>query len=233
MIIRRANERGHADHGWLDSWHTFSFADYEDEAWMGFRSLRVINEDRIMGGQGFGFHGHRDMEIITYVMEGALAHEDSMGNKEVLRAGEFQRMSAGTGVMHSEVNASETDTLHLYQIWIMPNRRNLPPGYEQKEFRSRLEKEKKILIASPDARDGSLKIHQDAEIWLWRLGAGETASLVVPAQAGTQKAFWVQVVSGEVKIAGETLTTSDAAAFDVSADVVALKDSEVMIFILR
>src|SRR3954470_5676928 len=158
MSIRRAGERGRADHGWLLSYHTFSFADYYDPAHMGFRALRVINEDRVQPGQGFGTHSHRDMEIITYVLEGALEHRDSLGTGEVLRPGEFQRMTAGTGIQHSEFNASKTEPVHFYQIWIIPRQRGLPPSYEQRVF-SVVERENRLrLVASPDGREGSLTV---------------------------------------------------------------------------
>src|SRR6266540_2679665 len=162
LQIRRANERGHADHGWLNTYHTFSFADYHDPAVMGFRSLRVINEDWVQPGQGFGMHHHRDMEIVTYVLEGALEHKDSMGNGEAIRAREFQRMSAGTGVMHSEFNPSKTESVHLYQIWLLPQRKGQPPSYEQRAFDLTKSEKRWLLVASPDGRDDSLTIGQDA-----------------------------------------------------------------------
>src|SRR5713101_4242056 len=165
MRIRKANERGHANHGWLDTYHTFSFADYHDPEYMGFRSLRVINEDRVAPGQGFGTHPHRDMEIITYILEGSLEHKDSMGNGSVIRPGDVQRMSAGTGVTHSEYNPSKTETLHLLQIWILPDRRGHTPGYEQKEIGGAEKRGQLRLIASPDGRDGSVSIHQDARLY--------------------------------------------------------------------
>lgn len=252
LLIRRANERGHANHGWLDTYHTFSFADYFDEAWMGFGMLRVINEDRIAGGGAFGMHGHRDMEILTYVLSGALRHTDSMGNSEVVQAGEFQRMTAGTGVMHSEENASKTEECHLYQIWILPNQQHLKPSYEQKSFAplptprrtsgGPALKVDRTLIASTDARDGSLLIHQDAEVWLYRLGEGE--SVVTPTQAGTQKAFWLQVVSGAIQLSplssrakqseaeGSILHTSDAASFDENMEIKANSKSEFLVFVV-
>src|SRR5437588_5913412 len=164
--IRKASERGHFDHGWLDTYHTFSFGDYYDPAHMGFRALRVINDDRVQPGQGFGMHGHRDMEIITYVLEGTLEHRDSLGNGEVLRPGELQHMTAGTGVRHSEFNPSETEAVHLYQIWLLPDRRSLPPGYEQTAFPAAERQGRLRVVASPDGRDGSLRIHQDATLSL-------------------------------------------------------------------
>src|SRR3954462_15012665 len=161
MSIRRAGERGRADHGWLLSYHTFSFADYYDPAHMGFRALRVINEDRVLPGQGFGTHGHRDMEILSYVLEGSLQHRDNLGGGAVLRPGELQRITAGTGVLHSEFNPSADEPVHLYQIWLFPERRGLQPGYEQKSFPEEGKRGRFQLVASRDGREGSLVIHQD------------------------------------------------------------------------
>lgn len=244
MIIRRAGERGHANHGWLDSWHTFSFADYHDEAWMGFKTLRVINEDIVAPGKGFDLHGHRDMEILTYVMQGSLRHVDTMGNNEVIKAGEFQLMTAGTGVQHMELNSSQTEDCHLYQIWILPNQKNLSPSYEQKYFsipshhpdtshhpgggRGPALEEGRILIASPDARDGSLQIHQDAEIRLYRLEAGQTAKIEVPEGKGC----WVQVVEGEIEVGGETLKASDGVAFAETTGIKVVSEMEAIVFVL-
>src|SRR5919206_1298294 len=166
ITIRRAGERGHADHGWLDTWHTFSFADYYDPAHMGFRALRVMNEDRVQPGQGFGTHGHRDMEIVTYVLDGALAHKDSLGNGSVLRPGDFQRMTAGTGIRHSEFNPSDSEPVHFYQIWLLPERRNLEPGYEERRFDAAEKRNRLRLVASREARDDSLRIYQDADLYL-------------------------------------------------------------------
>src|ERR1051326_988262 len=164
--VRKAAERGHFDHGWLDTHHTFAFGDYYDPAHMGFRSLRVINDDRVHPGQGFGMHGHRDMEIVTYVLEGALEHKDSMGNGSVLKAGELQRMTAGTGVRHSEFNPSAREPVHLYQIWLLPERRGLEPGYEERRFDQEEKRNRLRLVASPEGRLDSLKIHQDADLYL-------------------------------------------------------------------
>src|SRR3954452_22224086 len=174
MSIRRAGERGRADHGWLLSYHTFSFADYYDPAHMGFSALRVINEDRVQPGQGFGTHGHRDMEIISYVLEGALAHKDSMGNGSVIRPGDVQRMSAGTGVMHSEFNASDRDPVHFLQIWIEPDVRGGKPGYEEKRFEPADKRGRLRLIASPDGREGSTTIQQDAYLYAALVDGDET-----------------------------------------------------------
>ena len=166
IYIRKANDRGHANHGWLDSWHSFSFADYYDPDFMGFSALRVINDDKIAAGEGFPTHPHKDMEILTYVMEGAVAHQDSMGNKEQVNAGEFQIMSAGTGIRHSEFNAHQDRDLHLYQIWIIPDQKNLTPRYEQKAFDV---PQGRQLVLSPDERDGSLKVFQDMTLTRWAL----------------------------------------------------------------
>src|SRR3954467_11954510 len=163
--IRKALERGHFDHGWLNTYHTFSFSEYHDPRFMGFRSLRVINEDRVLPGEGFGTHGHRDMEIITYVLEGALEHKDSMGNGEILRPGEFQRMSAGTGIRHSEFNPSATEPVHLYQIWLLPERMGLQPSYEQKAFGTDEKHNRLRLVASPNGAEGALTIRTGANIY--------------------------------------------------------------------
>ena len=206
--VRRSSERGHADHGWLNTFHTFSFADYYDPANMGFRALRVINEDWVKPGMGFGMHGHRDMEIITYVLEGELAHKDSMGNGSSIQPGEVQRMSAGTGVRHSEFNHSKKDWVHLLQIWLLPEREGITPSYEQKTFSDSEKKGKFRLIASPDARDGSMKIHQDANVYASLLESGDTAQHTFsPGRHG-----WLQVVRGNVLLDGKTLTAGDGAA---------------------
>ena len=204
--IRRAEERGHANHGWLDSFHSFSFASYHDPAHMGFGPLRVINEDRVAGGQGFGTHSHRDMEIISYVLEGGLAHEDSMGNGSVIRPGDVQRMSAGTGVMHSEFNASKDEAVHFLQIWIEPDRRGIPPSYEEKRFDDASKRGQWRLIASGDARDGSVRIHQDAEVFVTRLEAGDTLARDLDAS----RRGYLHVIRGDVRANGHVLRAGDA-----------------------
>jgi redox-sensitive bicupin YhaK (pirin superfamily) len=176
ITVRKAADRGHADHGWLKAADTFSFASYQDPGHMGFRSLRVMNEDRVAPGKGFGTHPHRDMEIVTYVLEGALEHKDSMGNGEVLTPGEFQRMSAGSGIQHSEFNPSSEEPTHLYQIWLLPAEKGIEPSYEQKRFDDQLENELR-LVASPGGEEGSLTIYQDARIYLSRLDAGKSVDV--------------------------------------------------------
>lgn len=207
QVIRR-NERGHADHGWLNTYHTFSFADYYNPKMMGFRSLRVINEDRVTGGQGFGTHGHANMEILSYVVKGAIAHKDSTGGEEVLRPHEWQRMTAGTGIRHSEYNPSKTDKLHFYQIWILPEKDDLEPGYEQKMFAPEEKGGKLRLVASQDARDGSLKINQDVSVYNSILKVGESVSY----ELANDRYAWLQVVKGTLKINGEMLYAGDGAA---------------------
>lgn len=225
IYLRKAQQRGHANHGWLDSWHTFSFADYYDPEFMGFSALRVINEDRIEGGQGFGTHPHKDMEILTYVLRGTVEHQDSMGNKEQIPAGEFQIMSAGTGIRHSEYNASRDELLHLYQIWIIPEKAGLTPRYEQKRFDVLQGRQ---LVLSPDAREGSLKVFQDMTLWRWALKPDELS--VYPIQAGRR--IWIQVVRGRVEINGHMAETSDAFAIwdEETLSIHAHADSEILLF---
>ena len=208
ITIRKAAERGHFDHGWLNTYHTFSFAEYHDPAHMGFRALRVINEDRVQPGRGFPTHAHNDMEILTYILEGALEHKDSMGNGSIIRPGEVQRMSAGTGVRHSEYNHSKSALVHFLQIWILPERRGIAPGYEQKEFSDADTRNRLRVIASGDSRDGSVTIHQDADVYLARLDGGKE----VIHQLRPQRYGWVQVARGEVLLNGERLTAGDGAA---------------------
>lgn len=226
--VRRAAERGHAHYDWLDTWHTFSFDTYYDPAHMGFRSLRVINEDRVQPGTGFGMHGHRDMEIITYVLEGALEHRDSLGSGSVLRPGEFQRMSAGTGIRHSEFNPSATESVHLYQIWLLPDQQGLPPSYEQKAFPEAERQGRLRLVASPKAEDGSLQIHQDARVYLSTLEAGQE----VRHDLSPGRHAWLQVLRGSVALSGHPLATSDGAAVSGESvlSIQAREPSEVMLF---
>jgi quercetin 2,3-dioxygenase len=229
MIVRRpAGERGRADHGWLDSRHTFSFADYRDERHMGFRALRVINEDRVQPGRGFGTHGHRDMEIISYVLEGALGHRDSMGTGSTITPGDVQRMSAGTGVRHSEMNASATEPVHFLQIWIIPEQQGLAPGYEQKRFENAERAHRLKLIAARDGRDGAITIHQDVDLYASVLGEGERVTL--PLRAGRHA--WIQVARGTVAVNGERLDQGDGAAVseETSLDIAGLTEAEFLLF---
>src|SRR4051812_39157004 len=215
ISVRKANERGHAMHGWLDSYHTFSFADYYDPKFQGFRELLVINEDRIQPAQGFGRHPHRDMEIITYVLEGELAHKDSMGTGSVIRPGDVQRMSAGTGVTHSEFNASPTDTVHFLQIWILPDSRGIAPSYEQKHF-SEAERQGRLkLVASKDAREGSVTLHQDASLFAGLLAPGERVTYDLPQG----RYAWLHVARGKVEVAGAELSAGDAGAFEQGGEI--------------
>jgi quercetin 2,3-dioxygenase len=228
IAIRRAADRGHADHGWLKTHHTFSFSSYRDPSHVHFRALRVMNEDFVAPGQGFGTHPHENMEIVTYVLQGALEHRDSMGNGEVLRPGEFQRMSAGTGITHSEFNPSPTEPVHLYQIWLFPDREGIEPSYEQKRF-DEVERHNRLrLVASPDAADGSLQIHQDTRIFLSSLDAGKQ----VTHGLGVGRHAWLQVLRGKVAVNGEALETSDEAAVseESALEIEAKVDAEVMLF---
>ena len=224
LEIRKAKERGHANHGWLDSWHSFSFADYHDPRHMSFGALRVINEDRIQPGAGFGTHGHRDMEIISYVLEGALAHQDSMGNGSTMVPGDVQRMSAGRGVLHSEFNHENAGETHFLQIWIEPNRRGIDPGYEQKRFEAAAKRGRLRLVVSPDGRDGSVKIHQDACVYATLLDGEER---VVHALAPGRRAY-LHVARGRLRANGELLTSGDALKVTDVADVaeIALEQGE-------
>lgn len=231
ITARKSEERGHANHGWLDTYHSFSFATYRDPEHMGFRSLRVMNEDVVAPGQGFGTHPHRDMEIVTYVLEGALEHRDSMGNGEVLKPGEFQRMTAGTGITHSEFNPSETEPVHLYQIWLFPEQKGLEPSYEQKRFAEEERHNQLRLVASRDGELGALRIHQDARIYLASLDAG---SAVVRALESGRHA-WLQVLRGSVKLHDMDLVAGDGAAVSEEAkvEVVAREAAEIMLFDLN
>ena len=225
---RRSAERGHANHGWLDTHYTFSFADYDDPRFMGFRSLRVINDDRVAPGRGFPTHGHRDMEIVTYVLEGALQHRDSLGNGSVIRPGDVQRMSAGTGVSHSEFNPSRGEALHLLQIWILPERNGLAPGYEQKTFTDAQKRGTLRLVASSNGRDGSVTIHQDAEIYASVLGEGDR----VKHELLPGRHAWVQVATGRIRLNGETLEAGDGAAISAESllELTGMDESEVLLF---
>lgn len=210
LQLRRSHERGMADHGWLKSRHTFSFADYHDPAHMGFRALRVINEDHIQGGTGFGAHPHRDMEIISYVVSGALQHQDSMGNKTVIRPGEVQTMSAGTGVVHSEHNPLPNEDTHLLQIWILPKARGGTPRYGQKSFEAELDSGRMTLVVSQDGRDGSIGIKQDADLYIARPRPNENLEFRVRPGRGA----WVQVVQGRLMVNGTEVLAGDALAFE-------------------
>jgi redox-sensitive bicupin YhaK (pirin superfamily) len=196
ITVRKSHERGHANHGWLDTYHTFSFSTYQDPAHMRFRSLRVMNEDRVAPGQGFGRHPHQDMEIVTYVLDGQLEHQDSMGNGSVLEAGEFQRMSAGTGVEHSEFNPSPDKPVHLYQIWLYPSERGLAPSYEERKFDAAEKQDRLRLVASPDGREDSLTIHQDANVYLGNLSVGAKVSHSL--EPGRHA--WLQILRGKVRV---------------------------------
>ncbi|MDR5792474.1 pirin family protein [Caballeronia sp. LZ008] len=226
--IRRSNERGHANHGWLDSYHSFSFADYYDPEHMHFGALRVINEDRVAGGQGFGAHGHRDMEIVSYVLEGALAHRDSMGNGSTIRPGDVQRMSAGTGVRHSEFNGSPTDAAHFLQIWIIPDAPGGAPGYEEKRFADDEKRGRLRVIASPEGTDGSVKIGANARIFAGLFDGDERADFDVPAG----RRVYVHVARGAVTVNGEALGAGDAVKLeDVSKVTIEKGDNaEVLLF---
>jgi len=228
--IRRANERGHASHGWLDTYHTFSFANYYDPEHMGYRSLRVINDDIVMPGEGFGTHPHRDMEIITYVLSGQLEHKDSMGNGRIIKPGEVQYMAAGTGVQHSEFNPSNDEAVHLLQIWIQPDRKGAKPNYAEKSM-SKLPQGQFNLITSKTGRDGSIAINQDADLWLAKLGTGNRVTHTL----GANRHAWLHVAEGEVTVNGEKLSGGDAIAFDEAGTVElnATKPSQVLLFDLN
>jgi quercetin 2,3-dioxygenase len=229
ITIRPAQDRGIANFGWLDSRHTFSFGNYYDPKHMGFADLRVINEDKITPGQGFGTHGHRDMEIISYVLEGALEHKDSIGTGSVIRPGDVQRMSAGTGIQHSEFNASTTEPVHFLQIWILPEQKGIDPGYEQKTFSASEKRGTLRLVGSRDGRDGSVTIHQDINLYATTLQQGETVTH--PLSEG--RVAWLQVVSGAVEANGQTIAAGDGAAIAQEAQIIlqgASKDAELLLF---
>ena len=228
LKIRRSDERGHANHGWLNTRHTFSFADYYDPNHMGFRTLRVLNDDRVEAGQGFGTHGHRDMEIVSYVLEGALEHRDSMGTGSVLRPGHVQRMTAGTGVTHSEFNHSATEPVHFLQIWVRPNASGLTPGYEEAVFTQEDKAGRLRLVVSPDGRDGSLSWNQDAWMYASVLAAGDSVTHALEPGRGA----WLQVARGEATVNGEPLREGDGAALEDEAQVslATASEAELLLF---
>ncbi|OZI18995.1 quercetin 2,3-dioxygenase [Bordetella genomosp. 9] len=228
LTLRRSEERGHADHGWLKSAHTFSFANYYDPRHMGFGPLRVINDDHIAAGRGFGTHGHRDMEILTYVLDGAVAHKDNMGNGSTIRPGDVQRMSAGRGVLHSEFNPQPDRGTHLLQIWIEPNAVGIDPGYEEKRFEEADKRGRLRLVASPDAADGSVLIHQDARLYVGLFDGAESATL--PLASGRRA--WVHVARGKITVNGQALVDGDALAVEDEAAISLEKgeDAEVLVF---
>ena len=228
ITIRKAEERGHFDFGWLNTYHTFSFGEYYDPRNMGFRALRVINEDFVHPGRGFPTHGHRDMEIITYVLEGGLAHKDSMGNGSTIRPGDVQRMSAGTGVRHSEANPSKDESVHLLQIWILPSEEGIEPGYEEKKFDDEEKRGRLRLVASPDGQDGSVSIHQDARV---------SAAILDPAQQVSyelkpDRHAWVQVARGAIEINGQPLKQGDGASISEEREltITGTEPSEILLF---
>jgi redox-sensitive bicupin YhaK (pirin superfamily) len=235
ITVRKSDARGHFDFGWLDTYHTFSFGQYSDPKHVHFRSLRVINEDRVAGGQGFDAHPHRDMEIITYIVSGALRHGDDIGvdggeggHSQVIKPGEVQRLSAGTGIVHSEKNASATEPVHLLQIWIMPDRRGHKPGYDQREYPAAERRNRLRLVASPDGADGSIPINQDARMYVLTLESGKAVSHPLDAKRGA----WVQVIKGSVKVNDTALTAGDGAAIENEAAVnlAATQDAELILF---
>ena len=228
LTIRRSGERGHFNHGWLNTYHTFSFDQYYDPRYMGFRSLRVINEDFVAPGRGFPTHGHRDMEIITYILEGALKHEDSMGNGSVIRPGDVQRMTAGTGVRHSEKNASDGDRVHLLQIWILPNAENLAPGYEQKAFSEEERRGQMRLIASGDARDDSVHLNQDVSLFASILDEGQE----VEREMDSKRYGWIQVARGSITVNGEKAEQGDGVVVvgESSLKIKAQEPAEILLF---
>jgi len=228
ITIRKSDERGHANHGWLDTRFTFSFAEYFDAKHVEFRTLRVMNDDRVAGGGGFPTHPHRDMEIVTYVLDGALAHKDSMGNGSTIKPGDVQYMSAGTGVAHSEFNASKTEAVHLYQIWMFPDKNGYKPAYDQKYFSEEEKRGKLRLLVSPDGRDGSVKIRQDNELYATVLGAGEN----VKHELKPERHAYVQVARGSVTLNGKKMETGDGAAIseEKSLELAAVEKAEVLLF---
>ena len=228
MIVRKSTERGHFNHGWLDSYHSFSFGRYVDRNWMGYSVLRVINEDVIAPAQGFGMHSHDNMEIITYVLQGNLAHKDSLGNTEVIRQGHVQRMTAGTGITHSEFNASDSDPVHLLQIWILPNQQNLAPSYEDGFFTDAQKQNQWCLLASENAEAGSLKLHQDMRLFACKLDERKALDYALKES----RSAYLQVASGSVEIDGKQLTAGDAAMFDSAQtiQIIATDHAEILLF---
>jgi redox-sensitive bicupin YhaK (pirin superfamily) len=228
LLLRPSESRGLADHGWLTSRHTFSFADYYDPEHMGFRGLRVINEDRVQAGQGFGTHAHRDMEIISYVLEGELGHRDSMGTGSVIRPGDVQRMSAGSGVRHSEMNASATDPVHFFQVWLLPAMQGIPPSYEQKTFPPDEKRGRLRLVAARDGRDGAITVHADADLYAGLLAPGDRAAL----DLAVGRHAWIQVARGAITVNGQALQAGDGAAVsdETRLELAATADAEVLVF---
>lgn len=228
IVVRKAEERGHAHHGWLNTYHTFSFANYYDPNYLGFRSLRVINEDRVIAGAGFGTHGHRDMEIITYVLEGAIEHKDSIGNGSIIQPGEVQRMSAGTGILHSEFNPSKKDPVHFLQIWIMPNEKGISPSYEQQKFDLENTTGQLQLIAANDGKNGAVTVHQDMNLYAGIFESGDRVSYSLKPQ----RHAWIQVARGAVLVNGVSLDNSDGAAISEEREltVEAKEKAEILLF---
>lgn len=228
IVVRKAEDRGHANHGWLNSYHTFSFANYHDPKYMGFRALRVINEDRVSPTAGFGTHGHRDMEIVTYVLDGALEHKDNIGNGSIIQPGDVQRMSAGTGILHSEFNHSQTEPVHFLQIWLLPDTNGLKPSYEQRNFSPAKTPGKLQLVAARDGRENAVTIHQDVDLYAGVLKAGDRISHTLKPE----RHAWVQVARGAITLNGLPLDTSDGAAISEETDVVieATEDVEILLF---
>ncbi len=229
--IRRSNERGHADHGWLDTYHSFSFANYYDPNYMGFRSLRVINEDKIAGGGGFGTHGHKDMEIITYVLEGALEHRDSLGTGSIIKPGEIQRMSAGSGILHSEYNNSPTSPVHLLQIWLIPDEKGLTPSYEQTQTKVATKPNQLHLIAGAEGGEGAVIIHQDVHLYAGIIEPGKTLSY----ELDRNRHAWLQVAGGAIDLNGKGLKAGDGAAISLETDLVITGEekAEILLFDLN
>ena len=228
ITIRKSTDRGHANHGWLDTYHTFSFSSYQNPEHIQFRSLRVINEDRIGSGAGFGTHGHRDMEIITYVLDGALEHKDNIGNGSIIQPGEVQRMSAGTGILHSEYNHSKNNSVHLYQIWIIPDEMGIQPSYEQKSFHVEKDPGKLHLVAAKGGKNGAVTVHQDMGLYAGVLKTGDRLSHALDRD----RHAWIQVARGEITLNGISLKTSDGAAVseETNLNIEATNDAEILLF---